>query len=92
MTDTIMTVFDQKVAEFKALFAAAPKLVEFGQFQVSDSLKEKLDAVVTAELHLVMLKENPIWVAVSNFIEEPINQDVGGEAATIRTWSPAFTQ
>jgi hypothetical protein len=75
MTDTIITVFDQKVAEFKALFAAAPNLVEFGQFQVSDSLKEKLHAVVEAELRLVMLRENPIWEAVTNFIEAPINQE-----------------
>lgn len=74
MTDTIITVFDQKVAEFKALFAAAPTLVEFGQFQVSDSLKAKLDAAVTAELRLLMLRENPIWVAVSNYIAESINE------------------
>jgi hypothetical protein len=75
MTGTMITVFDKKVAEFKALFAAAPTLVEFGQFQVSDSLKAKLDAAVTAELGVLMLRENPIWVAVSNFIAEPINEE-----------------
>lgn len=75
MTDTIITAFDAKVTAFKNLFAAAPTLVEFGQFQVSDSLEVQLDTAVTAELRVLMLLENPIWVAHQTFLDAPINEE-----------------
>lgn len=75
MSDTIITAFDKKVVEFKALFAAAPTLVDSGQFQVSNAIKLELGTRVAKELGALMLREDPIYAAAINFFDGSLNDD-----------------